>query len=167
MTVPAILTAAELTDADKKRIVNQMFAEYSKEFPSVKTIDPKKAMDLAGSEDLVVVDVRHEKEMAVSVIPGAITKSEFLSQKESYHDKTIVVYCTIGYRSGIFAAEMQKQSFDVYNLKGGILSWVLEGGQVRNNTGIVKQVHVYGEKWRYVPDGYDAVVFGFFERMLK
>jgi len=167
MAVPAILNAAELTVADKKRIVSQMFAEYSKEFPSVKTMGPKKALAIAGSEDLVLVDVRHEKEMAVSIIPGAVTKSEFLSQKESYSDKTIVAYCTIGYRSGIFAAEMQKQGMDVYNLKGGILSWVLEGGQVRNNTGIVKQLHVYGDKWSYVPEGYDAIVFGFFERMLK
>ena len=167
LTVPAILSSAELTDSDKKRIVNQMFVDYSKEFPSVKTITSKKAMENAGSEALIFVDVRHEREMEVSVIPGSITKAEFLSQKGSYSDKTIIVYCTIGYRSGLFAREMQKQGIDTYNLNGGILSWVLEGGQVRNKTGTVKQVHVYGEKWRYVPEGYEAIVFGFFEKVFK
>lgn len=165
--IPTILFSAELNDSDKKRIVYQMYSEYSKEFPSVKVLTPKKAMDLAESGKLVVVDVRDNREIDVSIIPGAITQKKFLSQADKYKNKTIMAYCTIGYRSGIFAREMQKKGIDVFNLKGGILAWTLEGGKVTDSNGIVRRIHVYGEKWKYAPKGYEAVVFGFFEKIFK
>lgn len=167
LAVPAILFATELNDSDKKRIVYQMFSEYSKGFPSVKVLTPKKAMNIAGSGRLVVVDVRDNREIDVSIIPGAITQKTFLGQADKYKNKTIVAYCTIGYRSGIFAREMQKKGIDVFNLKGGILAWTLEGGKVYDSNGIATRIHVYGEKWKYAPKGYEAVVFGFFEKMFK
>jgi len=167
LAIPAILFSAELNNTDKKRIVYQMYSDYSKKFPSVKVLTPKKTMHLADSGKLVVVDVRDNREIDVSIIPGAITQKTFLGQTDKYKDKTIVAYCTIGYRSGIFASEMQKRGIDVYNLKGGILAWTLEGGKVYDSKEPVKRIHVYGEKWKYVPKGYEAVVFGFFEKMFK
>jgi rhodanese-related sulfurtransferase len=167
LVIPTILFSAELADSDKKRIVYQMFSEYSKEFPSVKVLEVKQAMRLAESRERVVVDVREAEEIDVSIIPGAITQKSFLGLPDKFKNKTIVAYCTIGYRSGIFAREMKKSGIAVYNLKGGILAWTLEGGNVYDSNGIARRIHVYGEKWAYPPKGYEAVVFGFFEKMFK
>jgi hypothetical protein len=30
-----------------------------------------------------------------------------------------------------------------------------------------KRVHVYGEKWNYLPEGYEAVMFGFFGKLVN
>jgi len=167
LAFPVVLFSTELRDADKKRIVYQMFAEYSKGFSSVKVLSPEKAMALAESKNLVIVDVRQENEMRISVLPGAITQKKFLGHIGEYKNKTIMVYCTIGYRSGKFAQKMKDMDIDVYNLKGGILAWALEGGKVYDSSGIIRRIHVYGKKWKYVPDGYESVMNSFFEYLFK
>ena len=167
LAFPAAAAAAEKSDADKTRVVYQMFAEYSKAFPSVPVMSPRKAAALAESSNLVIVDVRQDEEMKVSMIPGAITRTAFLEHLEDYKNKAIVAYCTIGYRSGLFAEQMKANGVDVSNLKGGILGWALEGGKVYDANGISRRIHVYGKKWKYVPNGYEPVMFGFFDRILK
>ena len=126
----AMLCNAELTDARKKEIVYQMYADYKKDFPSVPDILPREAMRLMETAHVLFVDTRKPAEMNVSMLPNAITKEEFLKHPSKYKDVTIVAYCTISYRSGIFAKEMAKKKIRINNLAGGLLAWVLEGGKV-------------------------------------
>ena len=73
-------------------------------------------------------------------------------------DATIVAHCTIGYRSGKYVAKLQRQGLDALNLKGSILSWVHAGQPVVTFEGEeTKRVHVYGQKWDLLPQGYKAV----------
>jgi sodium/bile acid cotransporter 7 len=102
--------------------------------------------------------------MEVSMLPKAVTKEDFLRDPDKYKDKTVVVYCTISYRSGEFAEEMAEMRVTVVNLIGGLLAWVLEGGKVYDAHGETKRIHVYGEDWDYPPEGYESVKFGFFEK---
>lgn len=72
----------------------------------------------------VLVDVRSDEEIAVSLIPGAITKKEFEKDKDKYRDKLIVPYCLVGGRSASFANELKKSGLVVKNYKGSIVEWV-------------------------------------------
>ncbi|MDM4015235.1 rhodanese-like domain-containing protein [Roseiconus lacunae] len=56
----------------------------------------------------VVVDVRSDKEVNVSIIPGAITKVAFERNKSRYKDKLIIPCCTVGSRSGADAKQLAK-----------------------------------------------------------
>jgi sodium/bile acid cotransporter 7 len=103
--------------------------------------------------------------MAVSTLPGAIDKQTFLQNQKRYQAKTVVAYCTIGYRSGLFAQEMAGLGIRIDNLKGGILAWTLKGGQVFNQNGATKRLHVYGPQWDLAPSEYKTIKFGLLERL--
>ena len=113
---------------------------------------------------ILFVDTRKPAEMAVSMLPGAITLEAFLKDPEKFKDRRIVAYCTISYRSGKFAQEMAKKGIAIFNLRGGLLAWVLEGEKVYDEKGETKRINVYGKKWDYPPEGYESVLLGFFER---
>ena len=91
------------------------------------------------------------------MLPGAISVKEFLKDPSKYRDKTIISYCTISYRSAKFTRELNNKGFTAYNLAGGLLAWVLDGGKVYDSSGVTKRIHVYGKKWDYPPEGYQAV----------
>jgi len=157
-------TGPDLTDAQKKQIVYKMYEDYKKEFPTVKDISPHEAMKMMAEGKVIFVDTREQAEMQVSMLPGSVPKDEFLKEPSRYKDRTIIAYCTISYRSGKFAVEMAKRGIRIYNLKGGLLTWVLEGGKVYDRNGETKRVHVYGKKWNYLPGGYEPVFSNFIEK---
>jgi sodium/bile acid cotransporter 7 len=159
-------SADQLSDKEKAAIVYRMYAEYKKDFPAVSDITPQEAVALLERDQVVFIDTRKPAEMKVSMLPGAVTEKEFVAQPAKYRDKTPVAYCTISYRSGVFAREMAQQGIPIYNLKGGILAWTLEGGRVVDPSGKpTRRLHVYGDEWDYAPDGYAAVKFTLWERM--
>ena len=153
-----------LTDDEKKAVVYEMYREYKKDFPDVKDMAPTEAMTLLKANKILFVDARKDAEMKISMLPQAISEETYLKNQGQYKDKKIVLYCTISYRSGKLAQRLNKQGVDVYNLTGGLLAWVLEGGKVYDQAGETKHIHVYDEKWNYPPGGYEAVMFNFFER---
>lgn len=161
MILQTVILAADAPDAQKKKIVYEMYVEYKKDFPSVEDMTPMAAKKLMETGQVIFVDVRKPSEMEISLIPGAVTKKQFLKEPSKFHNHTVVAYCTIGARSGKFAMKMAKKGIRTYNLRGGLLAWVLEGGKVYDQKGETKRVHVYGKKWNYLPDGYEAVMFGF------
>ena len=52
----------------------------------------------------------------------------FEMQKTDFKENLILVYCTVGCRSGAYTKKLQKQGFNAFNLYGGVLAWALEGG---------------------------------------
>lgn len=78
----------------------------------------------AEESKFVLVDVRSPEEVAVSIIPGAITKQQFEKEKEKYRDKLIIPYCLVGGRSTSYANELKKSGLAVRNYKGSIAEWV-------------------------------------------
>jgi len=154
------------SDAEKRKIVYQMYSGYKKDFPDVRDISPQQAMGLLQQNQVTFVDTRKPAEMAVSMLPGAVTEQDFLSRSEDYRDRSVVSYCTISYRSGKFAAKMAEKGITVINLRGGILAWTLEGGKVYDQGAReVKRIHVYGDTWDYAPDGYETVKFKLWEQL--
>ena len=163
--IPYTVTGnSELADTQKKEIVYKIYDDYKKEFPSVKDISPNEAMNAMEGGRVIFVDTRKQAEMKVSMLPGGVTKKDFIENPSKYKGYKIIAYCTISYRSGLFTAEMAQKGVYIENLKGGVLAWLFEGGKVYNARGETKRVHVYGKKWNYLPMGYEPVIFGFFER---
>lgn len=153
-----------LSDTQKKEIVYEMYRQYKKnDFPSIQDISPHQAMKMMQDRQVIFIDTRKPVEMKISMLPHALKKEEFLKHLLKYKDMTLIGYCTISYRSGLFAKEMESKGITIYNLTGGLLAWVLEGGKVFNAEGETRRIHVYGKKWNYPPDGYESIMFGFFE----
>jgi sodium/bile acid cotransporter 7 len=160
------LAEQEMTDDQKLNTVYRIYSEYKKDFPAVKDISPRQAMQLLDQNQVVFIDIRKPEEMAVSMLPGAVSQQEFLSRPDQFKHQTAVSYCTISYRSGVFAREMAKQGIRVINLQGGILAWTLEGGTVYTKDGnAVRRVHVYGDKWDYAPADYESVTFNLWKQL--
>ncbi len=78
----------------------------------------------APQAEIVLVDVRSEAEVNVSVIPGAITKEEFEKHRDKYAGRTVVPYCAVGGRSARYASKLAEDGLPVKNYKGSILAWV-------------------------------------------
>jgi sodium/bile acid cotransporter 7 len=174
LTITTVLLVAFLApalpadDGGDLKIVYGMYAGYKAEaFPQVADITPQAAMSLLDAGEVVFVDTRQPAESAVSMLPGAITREQFLARPAAYADKTPVFYCTIGYRSGVFARDTALKGITVYNLAGGILAWTLEGGRIFDADGETRRLHVYGKKWDYAPRGYETVTFGWLQQLLN
>lgn len=121
-----------VTDKQKRQKIEKMYVEYKKEFPEVQDLDPQQAMQLSEYQKVVFVDVRKAEEQKVSMLPGAIASKAFLKNPEKYKDYIKIGYCTISYRSGKFAQTLKQKEIIMYNLRGGMLSWVHDGGKVYN-----------------------------------
>jgi rhodanese-related sulfurtransferase len=147
----------DLTDAAKRQKVESLYNEYHAEFPEVLDISPQQAMKLIADQKSIFIDLRDQQEQQVSMLPGAITEKEFMDNFKSYDDYVKIAYCTIGYRSGKFAQKLQKEGIPVYNLRGGILAWMHDGGKVYNQNGETHRVHVYQSQWNLAPARYEAV----------
>ncbi|MCB1021671.1 MAG: rhodanese-like domain-containing protein [Bryobacterales bacterium] len=134
-----------------------MYENYRGEFPEVRGISVEELERLAEAEEMVLVDVRTGEEQQVSMLPGAITSEQFRANRERYRKSVVVTYCTIGARSGSYAAELLHEGFDVRNLEGSILAWTHAGGDLVSPNGPTRQVHVYGRRWHLAAEGYEAV----------
>jgi sodium/bile acid cotransporter 7 len=151
------LSSNDLSNTAKYQKVESLYDGYKTNFPDVLDLTPRQAMDLIADQKAIFIDTREQQERQVSMLPGAISVEEFLSNYESYDDHVKVAYCTISYRSGKFAEKYQNDRIPVYNLRGGMLAWLHEGGKVYDQTGETDRIHIYGEKWNLAPEGYEAV----------
>ena len=105
----------------------------------------------------IVVDVRAKVESDVSVIPGAITKSEFEKNSQKHHGKVVIAYCTVGYRSGIYANQLTTKGWEAYNYKGSILDWCKNQLPLVTPDGTeTNRVHTYNSSYK-VSEGYEAI----------
>ena len=160
----------------------KMVVGYAKKFPRVELAAPPQIKELQDSGEAILVDVRKDAERAVSVIPGSFSQAEFeaLSQQQ-LEGKTVIPYCTMGYRSGQYATQL----LDIIAGKGkgkaaSTLHSKMKGVRgVLNGTGVVlwthdptvaplvdpksqtpaKEVHVFGSTWDLAADGYKTQTF--------
>lgn len=105
------------------------------------------------AENILYLDAREREEFEISHIPGAIWVGydDFdISRVEGLdEDQQIVVYCSVGYRSGKVAAQLQDSGFaNVENLYGGIFEWSNQGLPLVDSSEVKTQkVHGYGPTW--------------------
>lgn len=84
---------------------------------------------LDNQEDLQLIDVREPFEYEICNLKGElIPMGIILSETEKISkDKTVVIHCKSGGRSGAVINELEKIGYsNLYNLKGGILAYARE-----------------------------------------
>ena len=145
------------SDQDRQVKIETMYRQYAQKFPEVEGITAATLQQLQQQEELVLIDVRSPEEIAVSHIRGAITAAEFERNLSQYQDVRAIAYCTIGYRSGLYAQKLEQQGIKVLNLEGSLLSWTHAGGELVNAAGKTNKVHVFGRRWRLTAEDYEPV----------
>ena len=140
---------------NKGEIVTTMGDQVATKFKGVKHVDAKTARDLVEKEGFFLVDVRSEKERAVSKIAGAITLDEFNAMKSL--GKRAITYCTLGGRSSKAVKELTQNGFEALSLKGGVLAWAHAGENFERLGKMIKKVHVFSEAYNLLPKGFEAV----------
>ncbi|WP_182865289.1 rhodanese-like domain-containing protein [Rhodopirellula sp. JC639] len=119
--------------------------------------DAKAAGKETPAPDFVVVDVRSDAEVNVSIIPGAITKKQFETDRGQYQGRTVIPYCTVGGRSGAYAKQLAAKGVKVKNYKGSILKWVdAELPLVTLDGKPTNRVHTYSDRYK-IPSKYEQV----------
>ena len=95
------------------------------------TIDAETLHGMIKQNDLVLIDVRNDDEVARGIIEGA--KHIPLANLPQAFDKlpkkfSIVFYCHSGIRSAHAASYLAEHEYhDVYNLAGGVIAWANAG----------------------------------------
>ena len=110
---------------------------------------------ISGDSTLVIIDCREMEEFEVSHLSGARLASyaEMEPEKLDFVDSTnsIIVYCTIGYRSERIGEKLLEAGYTrVFNLYGGIMDWKNKGGTVVAGAGdTTEKVHTYNKQWSH------------------
>ncbi|OUD12019.1 rhodanese-like domain-containing protein [Thioflexithrix psekupsensis] len=95
-------------------------------------IDAKQLFNwLSGENPPYLIDVRTPEEMAQASIDGAVPMPLTvlpLRTQDVPKDRDVVFYCRSGARSGQACMFMRQHGYKrLYNLRGGIISWVQHG----------------------------------------
>ncbi len=96
----------------------------------IKTITTEELQNkLEKGEELLLVDVREDEEVAEGMIPQAkhIKMGEIPESLDQFDkDKQYIIICRSGNRSGNVCAYLQDQGYNVVNMEGGMLQWAGE-----------------------------------------
>ena len=154
-----VTASADAASADAAALsarITKLIAEVEKDVGDVPT-QSVEALRNANPSALILVDARSRAERDVSLIAGAITLTE-LEKLRPTPKARVMVYCTIGLRSGHAVRALRARGFDAFNLQGGVLAWLAAGGALVDPQGQPTQrVHVYGRHWNAVPTSFDPV----------
>lgn len=93
----------------------------------MKTITPEEVLEkLDANEDLHIVDVRENEEVANGIIPGAIhiPLGQIPERKGELDKNTSYIFvCHAGGRSFSACSYLSGEGYDVTNMEGGMSSW--------------------------------------------
>lgn len=109
--------------------------------------------ELAKVKKVTLLDARAPAEYAISHLENALLVGydDFNIENVKDLDKktTIVVYCSVGYRSEKVAEKLKQAGFtNVSNLYGGIFEWINQGHKVvDSNEKETNNVHAYNKTW--------------------
>ncbi|MEE9358569.1 rhodanese-like domain-containing protein [Candidatus Vondammii sp. HM_W22] len=101
----------------------------------VKEIDSKKLESrITAGEDLMLLDIRSETEVAHGMLPNSEHLPMHLlptKMNEFPADKEIILYCQSGARSHHACMYLMQQGLqNVVNLRGGIIDWARSGFEI-------------------------------------
>jgi rhodanese-related sulfurtransferase len=104
----------------------------------------------------LLLDIREKEEFEISHIKNAVFSGYYdfsVDQLESVSkDTTIVVYCSVGFRSSKVAQKLIEAGFkDVRNLYGGIFKWINQERVIIKESTPTDSIHTYNKRWgRYI-----------------
>ncbi len=129
-------------------------ALVSTRYPDVRWVSTERLVRWLARPELdrpVLLDARAAREVAVSHLRGARRidpDHPDVTALDVPRDALVVVYCSVGWRSGGVADAMRRAGYlRVYNLDGGIFAWANEGRPLHRGNMPVEVVHPYDEVW--------------------
>lgn len=128
--------------------------DVRKDFPDVQQLSVDSLYSWMDSDKpLIILDARKKEEYEVSHLKSAIRIDPEIEEMPSWllddSEKTVVVYCSVGYRSSKIADLLLNSGIgsQVYNLEGSIFEWANEGHELYSNEKRVHKVHPYNSLW--------------------
>ncbi|MDA9555037.1 rhodanese-like domain-containing protein [Pelobium sp.] len=137
-------TFSQVKNKDFKQMIDSM---YSHTVPLI-SVDSLKHL-----KGVYLLDTREKEEYEVSHLKNARNVGFiWFDMRKVYDipkDATIVVYCSVGYRSEKIGEKLIKNGYHhVYNLYGSIFEWANEGNPLYKSNGIqTTEIHTYNKKW--------------------
>lgn len=129
------------------------------QYPTVPHLSTSTLEDLLENSDgnsVLLLDAREPREYEVSHLPGAkLAPTEKLALNEIAKARagtSVVVYCSVGYRSARLAARLRARGYEVSNLEGSIFEWANSGRAVYRGERRVSGVHPYDKTWGQLLD---------------
>jgi len=124
------LTSCKKVIDKEKNNLNQTETQIGKTALFLKDVDANTFKNLVEKKTGLILDVRTPKEFKAGHIAGAINidwknQDEFKTKvKALAKDKTLLVYCHSGHRSGLATKYLKAQGYEkIYNLETGIMGW--------------------------------------------
>ncbi|MDZ4661858.1 MAG: rhodanese-like domain-containing protein [Pseudomonadota bacterium] len=154
IALPIVLHSTSL---GKALFVDAFAYALEKSFSSILHDSALLIRDKMTQPKFIVVDVRATVEQEVSMIPDAITQTEFEKTIDRYRGFHVVTYCTIGQRSSKYAEKLKSLGYTVSNLRGGILAWAQNHLPLTHNGLSTKKVHTYTKFFSLLPEDYEPV----------
>jgi len=102
---------------------------------SVENITPRAAAELIARDNVLLIDVREQREWDTGRIDGSrlVPLDQFRADPEPYlsKDLPIIFICARGVRSLTAAKLAERLGYErLYNLEGGTLAWARDGLQL-------------------------------------
>ena len=124
-------------------------------FPNVKSVNISQFRQWLNEQSALiplVLDARSQEEYAVSHLKSAqlieVNNSDIAVLPEVPLNTSIVVYCSVGYRSAKVVQQLQQAGYqNVFNLSGGIFEWTNQGKPIFREKHPVEIVHPYNFLW--------------------
>ena len=147
-----IFSACRQTDGDNPTTYDRLLRTLYRNTVPVVRPGQLATMLAKKPEAVLLLDTRTPAEYKVSHLSNARFVDFASFEKNTFADlprnQTVVVYCSVGYRSERVGERLKALGFqDVRNLYGGIFQWVNEGRPVYNRQGATQNVHPYSPLW--------------------
>lgn len=156
----AFALASDAAMADKAKLT-ALADRLEQRFDKVEhlTLEDLALMKLEPASSPILIDVRPEREFAVSHLKGAIRIAPNASAEDVESalgtlepGRPVVFYCSVGYRSSRLAERAKERLSnagvdEIYNLRGGIFAWHNESLPLVDRAGATDYVHPY-DRWR-------------------
>ncbi len=119
---------------------------------SIPTISCRQLKHKMKHSKIYVLDAREKKEYNISHLRAAkwvgYNDFEIKRVQKIPQNATLIVYCSIGYRSEKIGEKLKANGYTkVYNLYGGIFEWTNKGYRVISHGRTTKEVHAYNTSW--------------------
>lgn len=143
--------------AEERPVAEERWAEtlsfVRETFPDVPQLSTERLAELlAENAELVLFDARSKEEFATSHLQSAVRATSVRRARKALEEHgekpTVVVYCSVGYRSSRLSQQLRAQGIDnVFNLEGSLFKWANEGRPVYRGSVRVRLVHPFDADW--------------------
>ncbi len=155
--IPAVVCGLAITVYLGRQDAPLLKSAIAARFPHVRWVDTEtlsRWVKRDAEKQPTLLDVRTEAEFEVSHLQGAHRVDPDAPDIEALSiapDVTVVVYCSVGYRSAAIIERIQRAGArTVYNLEGGIFAWANQGRPVYRDDVPAELVHPYNTLWGHL-----------------